>query len=303
MTYADRTDVPAAAVPTVRVPRPDDREVLALAAEYAGHPAAPSQWTADFVATAVPPDEFRSDAAYVRQGGGEREYALTYDYVRRHDALGLAGRLEEDGAFGAEGFRFDGKLWTRDVLDSISELNFLTDELPGLGERPLSIIDIGAGYGRFAHRCRAAFPRSRLVLCDAVPFSTVLSRFYLEHRGVEHAEPVALPRLPEAVRGRRFDLAVSMHAFNEMPLAAVGWWIELVAGLDVPYLFLVPNDVQGLRAKEHDRTRTPFDLLLSRAGYVLEVARDKYRHDALVQRDGLYPGMYMLYARRPGTGR
>ncbi len=281
------------------VPRPEDPDVIALAERYVGHPAAPSLWADGFVAHELPRLDFRAEGAYVRQHGTERNYQVTFEYVLRHDLLGLAQILDDDGAFGARGYRFDGRLWTRDLLDSISELNFLAEELPWSIGHPLSILDVGAGYGRFTHRCRVAFPRSRVICCDAVPLSTALCRFYLRYREVRGAYVVPLDELEDAVRGQSFDLAISMHAFNEMPTSAVAWWLGLLARLEVPYLFLIPNDIQGLRTFEPDGSRQAFDRLLTEAGYVLQVARDKYRHDAGVQLDGLYPGMYMLYARHP----
>ena len=285
--------------PVIDPPSGDDPQVMALAHRYAGHPAAPSQWDAAALAREPVLPAFRSDAAYMRQLGTESEYRVTYDYMRRYDRLGLADRLDDDGAFGARGCRFDGRLWTRDLLDSISELNFLADELPDIADGALSILDIGAGYGRFAHRCRVALPRSRLTLCDAVPLSTALCRFYLAYRRIGAAEVIPLDLVETALHAQLFDLAVSIHAFNEMPAAAVGWWLGQLARLNVPFLFLVPNDVQGLRTYEADGSRLPFDRFLCEAGYVLQVARDKYRYDATAQRDGLYPGMYMIYLRHP----
>ena len=46
------------------------------------------------------------------------------------------------------------------------------------------MLDIGAGYGRLAHRMSAAFPQLEDYCCvDAVPESTFLSEYYLRHRG------------------------------------------------------------------------------------------------------------------------
>lgn len=287
---------------TARIPRLDDPQLATLTARYARHPVAPSQWTSDYVRSQVDVANFRGHGAFVRQNAPERQYRITYDYLRQHDPFGLADRLEEDGDFGVEGHWYDGQFWTRDLMDSVSELTFLAEEIPGFGERVVSVLDIGAGYGRFAHRCKAAFPRSRLVLCDGVPMSAALCRFYLAHRGVD-AEVAPLDEIDATVGGRRIDLAVGIHSFNEMAISAVRWWLALLARLGVPRLLLVPNNVQGLRTMEPDGSRLPFDPVLADFGYTLHVGRDKYRHDATAQRYGLYPGMYLLFTRNSGTGR
>ena len=67
---------------------------------------------------------FRGDSQYLFQGRGtpEAAYALSADYAARHDALGLFETLEEDGAFGALTFPVDGRIVSRDLLDSVLEI-------------------------------------------------------------------------------------------------------------------------------------------------------------------------------------
>jgi hypothetical protein len=280
-------------------PRPDDADTLALAAAYADHPAAVSGlWSPSYVPSDVPWPDFRSDGAYVRQAGSDDDYRLTRDYVVAHDRFGLADVLDDDGAFGARVRVMDGRRWTRDLLDSISELTFLGEHVPGLLDGGATVLEVGAGYGRFAHRFLTAAPGSTVLCADAVPFSTRLCRFYLDFRGVSGAEVVPLDRL-DALAGRRIDLAVVVHVFNEIPHSAVRWWLDLLARLDVPRLLLVPNDRKALRAFDGDGRWPSFQEDLAAVGYTLQVGRDKYHLDARVQERGLYPGMYLLYARRP----
>jgi 2-polyprenyl-3-methyl-5-hydroxy-6-metoxy-1,4-benzoquinol methylase len=67
--------------------------------------------------------------------------------------------LEEDDDFGAEVFDFHGKVVSRDLLDSIIEINFLDRHLGFSSRRAVNVLDIGAGYGRLAHRMATAFPK------------------------------------------------------------------------------------------------------------------------------------------------
>ena len=65
----------------------------------------------------------------------------------------------------------DGMLVSRDLLDSINELTFLDDEL-GIAQRNMTILDIGAGYGRLAHRATTAFENLTYLCTDAIPLSS-----------------------------------------------------------------------------------------------------------------------------------
>src|SRR3546814_16107320 len=65
----------------------------------------------------------------------------------------------EDGLFGCWTQRFPGHpRCSRDLLDSVNELSFLDRHLSIRGRDGLRILDLGAGYGRLAHRAPAAFP-------------------------------------------------------------------------------------------------------------------------------------------------
>ena len=106
---------------------------------------------------------------------------------------------------------------------------------------------------------------------DAVPESTFLSEYYLAWRGcVPPARVVPLHEL-DLLSGCRFDLAVNVHSFSECTLAAVTWWVDWLAELAVPNLFIVPNEPEGLLSREADGTRQNLIPVLERAGYRLAV--------------------------------
>jgi hypothetical protein len=120
----------------------------------------PLVWTEKF--TAVPDlTSFRGDNMWVHQRGHqhltERAYLLAVYYILANDRLGLMEKLTEDGAFGAVTFNIAGHRVSRDMMDSILEINFLDRHLQLASRNDLSILDIGAGYGRLAHRMMEAF--------------------------------------------------------------------------------------------------------------------------------------------------
>jgi hypothetical protein len=285
--------------------------LLDLRARYRRHPASiHSKWHSEFVSSSIDLRLFRRDNAYVyqtRQGISDTMYALTAYHVRQADPLGLWSVFTEDGAFGCHVVDFNGeKKVSRDLLDSILEISFLEEHL-GLSRlnRP-RFVDIGAGYGRLAHRLCAAFPRLGGVAADAIPESTFLSEFYLRHRGLEgRARAVPLDEIEAAVLKEPPVVATNIHSFSEMPRAAIAWWVQLMARAGVPNLMIVPNTGEDLLTTEPETVergsgplrREDFAPVLREAGYELVVKRAKYAGAPSLQAYGLFPTWYFLFRR------
>ena len=197
------------------------------------------------------------------------KYLLLLRHVAARDERGLLERLGEDGAFGCWTFEYPGEpRVSRDLLESVVELTFLEREL-GLSRRErLRVLDVGAGYGRLAHRAAQAYDNLADWCCvDAIPESTFLAEWYLGFRGVcPPARVVGLDRIGELAPGD-FDLAVNVHSFSECTHEAVAWWVSRLAHLRVPALLVVPNDGERLLTQEPDFSRRDFAPLLERAGY------------------------------------
>jgi SAM-dependent methyltransferase len=227
------------------------------------------------------------------------KYFLYLGYVRERDQLGLLGKLEEDGAFGCWTFSYpEHPRVSRDLLDSINEISFLERELR-LSSRPrLAVLDIGAGYGRLAHRMCGAYPQLADYCCvDAVPESTFLSEYYLRHRGC--APPARVVPLHESggLQPGSFDLAVNIHSFSECTLAAVRWWIDLLARLGVPNVLIVPNEPDQLLTLEPDGSRRDFLPLLEQAGYRLTRSEDVVTDPAVRELVRLHDRFYLFELR------
>ncbi|MFN0315899.1 MAG: putative sugar O-methyltransferase, partial [Burkholderiales bacterium] len=146
------------------------------------------------------------------------KFFIYADAVRRKDAMQLLGKLEEDDAFGATTFDYPslGRV-SRDLLDSVFEINFLHKRLNILDQKEFSVLDVGAGYGRMAHRLLEANPHIKSYTCvDVVPESTFLCEFYLEHRGMlDRVQVVPLYELEDALGARNYNLALNIHTFSE----------------------------------------------------------------------------------------
>lgn len=220
---------------------------------------------------------FRGDNPYVWQYRLHDEHALALRYfvflryVLDRDPLGLVAKLGEDGSFGCWTFRYEGyPSCSRDLLDSVNELYFLDRQLAVLDKVGMRILDIGAGYGRLAHRWSQAAPGLADYCCtDAVPVSTFLSEYYTRFLGLGPIVRVApLPAVPD-LAARSFDLAVNIHSFSECTYDAIAWWINQVSRLEIPHLFLVPNEEEGFLTLEEDGSRVDYLQAIQDSGYRL----------------------------------
>jgi SAM-dependent methyltransferase len=213
------------------------------------------------------------------------KYFVMMRDIRERDPRGLLDQLGEDGAFGCWTFSYPNYgRFSRDLLESVNEICFLERELALSERNRLSVLDIGAGYGRLAHRMTEAYPQIEDYCCvDAVPESTFVCEYYLRHRGcTPRARVVALDEIDTELEVDRFDLAVNIHSFSECTHAAVAWWVELLGRLRVPRLLLIPNEPTELLTLESDGSRRDFAPLLEAAGYRL-VEREPVLEDPAVR--------------------
>lgn len=284
----------------------DNPRLEELEKKYRGYESPannPSLWTNQFQKDSIELQYFRGDNAYVWQYRGvksielvEIKYLLAAYYARTIDRLGLLNKLEEDGLFGIYTFDFNGRPVSRDLLDSILEIYFLERNIKISCMPDLRILDIGAGYGRLAHRIAKALPDLGCYYCtDAIAVSTFISEYYVRFRNV--ADKVTVVPFDEIVKkldNNPVDLAVNVHSFSECTLEAITWWINLLAKHRVKYLFLVPNDRPELLSRETDGSAVNFRPMLEKNGYRLRITEPMYL-DPSVQRNGIHPAHHYLF--------
>jgi len=233
---------------------------------------------------------FRGDNAYVYGYRKEDEQAtrmrflLLARYIAQHDPRGLLQRLEEDGAFGCWSYKFEAlPRVSRDLLDSISEIYFLDRRFSLFDRSDTRILDIGAGYGRLAHRIVTAVPTVSHYYCtDAIADSTFLCDYYLKYRGVaDRAHVVPLDEFVSTMKPGMVDLAVNIHSFSECTLDAITWWLRQLMRIKVPYLMLIPNEPDELLTREHDDRRVSFRPVLEQLGFE-EAASELIYQDSVI---------------------
>lgn len=249
-----------------------------------------SQWRA--FSDSIDIQKFRGEPGYLSQmwfGMTEDRYQNTYDLAVHQGLEPMLKTLGEDDAFGAITFKRGNTVFSRDLLDSVFEIGFLKDclDLFWSFAVPFNVLDIGAGYGRFAYRLTQAHPLVKVVCTDGVPLSTFLCEYYLTYRKT-YRSAIQLPELmPSPENGRPklgncddFIAATNHYSFSEMPLASVRFWLKLCADLDILYFFLVPHSGNMVDAhfvtSEPDGTHLDYYPLFEEFGYKLIERRHKF---------------------------
>jgi hypothetical protein len=269
------------------------RELQDRYAALGQHPAtAHSLWDHRFVQK-IDLKSFRFNSSYLSQGAPTLAelavFLLGAYYVKAVDEIGLFDVLQEDGLFAAFVQQMLGKYTiSKDLLDSVNEINFLSRALGAKKLAGLRVLDIGAGYGRLSHRLVTAFPNLRAWCVDAVPLSTFLCEFYLHFRGVgDKAEVVPLDEIDRSLVGQSIDLATNVHSFSECRLETICWWLDLLVRMNVPRLMIVPNAYHNggtqLLSRETDGSFKDFMPELERRGFRLEQRDAKYLDASLHQ--------------------
>jgi putative sugar O-methyltransferase len=212
--------------------------------------------------------------------------------------MGLLAKLTEDDNFGNFSFAIGGRNVSRDLLDSMTEIYFLDRHLQIASRPDFRVLDIGAGYGRLAHRMTSALPGLASYACtDAFAISTFVSEFYLRFRGVEKGHVVPLDEIDETLGNHQVDLAINIHSFSECRPQAVEWWARLLSKHRVKNLMIVPNG-EGETSTLLTNDGQDFLPILERYGYRRVVKEPKYL-DPLVQEYGLTPSWHHLLELRP----
>jgi hypothetical protein len=282
--------------------RRDNQRLLKFRQMYAGLDEdlkKPLVWTEEFAA-APNLSNFRGDNMWVHQLGHhdlhERAYLLATYYVLANDRLGLMQRLTEDGAFGAVTYEIAGRRVSRDLLDSILEIDFLDRHLQIASRDDVSILDIGAGYGRLAHRMMEAFPSLPKYRCtDVIAESSFVCEYYLRFRGLEgRFELTPATEIDRMLQSSKIDLAINIHSFSECTLQAMEWWLNRLASHGVKHLMIVPN--AGNHRGQLLRNNIGQDMLplVEKRGYRLIAHENKYG-DAEVQKFALNPTCHWLF--------
>jgi putative sugar O-methyltransferase len=241
---------------------------------------------------------FRRDNQYVWQRGrdfNELSYALTYYSLKASPSTAdILNRMDEDALFGVHLFQVDDHPVSRDLLDSVREIDFIRNHI-NLENPGTSILDIGAGYGRLVYRLsQVAPPNVRIYGTDAIAESTFLSEFYLRFRGAPHAAIVPLDEVEAFIKGASINLATNIHSFSECMPDAIEWWVRRLAAGGVANLLVIPNHVDQKTRRCLTTTGADMELIFERYGYKVRVREPRFK-DPLVQSYGIAASLISLF--------
>jgi putative sugar O-methyltransferase len=278
--------------------RHNNKRLVELTSLYSSLDSAvitPSLWTKNRTQD-IDLKYFRGDNPYIYQfkdGNFETAYAITTYYIKAMDSLNLLEKLKEDSEFGLYTFKVDNKVVSRDLLDSILEIYFLEKHLRISKLSHINLLDIGAGYGRLAHRMVEALPNIDNYFCtDAVPISTFISEYYLRFRNIHNkAKVVPLHKVQEVISNHSIDIAVNINSFPECSTAAIDWWLRILGKYKVRYLMVVCNSQDGRLLTSQKEDILP---IIERNGYCMLTKEPTYG-DPIVQQYGVSPKYHFLF--------
>lgn len=237
---------------------------------------------------------YRADNVYVWQTRNVKaeNYLVSFLLTKLKDDANLLGLLNEDGKFGVSSYEFMGVTVSRDLLDSVLEINFL---IKMIGRETLSqskVLDIGAGYGRLAKNLAKVFPEIHIGCIDSIPISTAISEFYLKDEiASKQIEVLDLTQI-KSIAEKKYDLAVNVHSFSEMSLASVENWVKLLNEAEIQRVFVVPNP-KDLKLNSGE----DFSSIFLKYGYSIETRIDKYPR-GIPEQHLLYPASYFYLVRK-----
>jgi putative sugar O-methyltransferase len=173
--------------------------------------------------------------------------AALWELARRRDCLGLLDRLEEPETGEPPAVLHRGRRISEDLANSVLELATIV-EAGGPPPGSSLVIELGAGYGRFAWLMASAFDDVRYVVCDIPPALAISQRYLTElfpdvpvfgFRPFDEPAAVAeelaearlaflLPHQLANLPPLGADLFVNVSSLHEMRLDQIAEWFRII---------------------------------------------------------------------------
>ena len=150
-----------------------------------------------------------------------------------YDPMGMTRDVEH----GARVFETIRGPVTRMWVDGNVEIGFLARTLP-MWLRGLTVLDVGAGYGRLAVMLS---PLVQSYVCvDPVPVSVKVCREYTQ-RYAPAVRVLDVAQLIAEIPAQRPTLAINIHSWNECSPEQISLWLDALEEMSVLYLFTVSH--------------------------------------------------------------
>jgi putative sugar O-methyltransferase len=149
---------------------------------------------------------------------------LLWEYARRHDPLGVT-RLAEPELGDPLPVRWRGRLISQDLANSALEVSAMAQALGG--REPISILEIGAGYGRLGHALLSVFPSASYTVVDIEPARTI-AEWYLTRLLPCREVRFLTPQQAAALPGGSISLGLSVSSLQEMTAVQIEEYLKLL---------------------------------------------------------------------------
>jgi putative sugar O-methyltransferase len=178
--------------------------------------------------------------------------------LEKRDQFGLLSKIEEPELGQGDTVSVNGRRVSIDLLQSIDEFYRLVEVMGWKRDDKVTVLEIGAGYGRLAHVLLTAMPNARYQIFD-LPESLLLSQYYLttlfpdssallypdssDARDAKESWSTArlafgLPHQLKTLVPGSVDAVVNIYSFMEMSTNQVDAYFGAIAALDPRALFI-----------------------------------------------------------------
>lgn len=190
---------------------------------------------------------FCNNGDFVSQGyWNEKQFDELADKVAAQKVVyDLEGR-DKDKPFGVEPWLVNTKHYgkvSRAWLETNREIDIISQHVDING---LSILDVGAGYGRLASVLSKHV--KNYIATDAVEISTSICKYYTQLYNAP-VQVMSLSDLFIAYKTNtlpKFDLAINVHSWNECNKDTIEQWLNFLKDIKVPYLFTVAHPTDNV---------------------------------------------------------
>jgi putative sugar O-methyltransferase len=160
------------------------------------------------------------------------------------DHHGLLSSIDEPAFGNPYPAYLDGRLISQDLANSVLEFYAMDEQLNLPQEAPLTVCEVGAGYGRNAYVFLKRFPRCRYIVID-IPPALYVSQSYLkevapgkrvmsfsstpDRDAMESADIIfLLPHQAAMLEAKSVDLFINISSLHEMTMPQIDAYFDLV---------------------------------------------------------------------------
>jgi putative sugar O-methyltransferase len=185
--------------------------------------------------------------------------------------------VEESSVGNPVGINYKNHYVTQDLCNSILDVNFILENTKLNTNRPLRVMELGAGYGRIIYALLKAYPNLQAVIVD-IPPALYVSQYYLTNtfpnlkcfkfREFSTYDEIKLdfesssisfltPEQIELIPNKSIDLFINISSLHEMTSIQINNWFNQINRVTNGWFYTkqfkkYPNLIDNLTIREED---------------------------------------------------